>query len=191
MEAGNQYQRLGDMLLRKGLLNNRKLQRGLRVASESKRRIGDVLIDLGYASEEEIVQCLADQYGFDVVDLATVQSDPDALAKFTAEFALKWNVLPLEDGVTFRCAASDPVNVELTDMMAMIARKPLSLVLAPKTPLSNAIRAAYGLPLLAKKTGPKRLGRVPEPESVLQRDRAMLMDAINFEMGDHLQRRAS
>jgi len=149
-----------------------------------------VLIDLGYASEDEIAQCLADQYGFDVADLSSVRPDPSALAKFTTEFALKWCVLPLEDGVTFRCVVSDPVNVELTDMMAMIARKPLSLTLAPKTPLLNAIRSAYGLPLLAKKTSLKKRGRVPEPESVLQRDRTMLMDAINFEMGDHFQRRA-
>lgn len=182
MEAGNQYQRLGDMLLRKGLLDNRKLQKGLRIASESKRRIGDILIDLGYATEEEIAQCLADQYGFDIVDMDAVQSEPGAIAKFTAEFALKWCVLPLEDGVTFRCVVSDPVNVELTDMMAMIARKPLSLMLAPKTPLLNAIRAAYGLPLVVKKTSLKKRGRVPEPESVMQRDRTMLMDAINFEV---------
>lgn len=191
MSAGDQYLRLGDMLLRKGLLNRRKLERGLKIAQDSKRRIGDVLIDLGYVTEEQIAQCLADQYGFELEDLAAIAPEPSALAKLTAEFALKWCILPLEDGFKFRCVVSDPVNVELTDMVTMLARKPLSLTIAPRNALLAAIRSAYGLPAL--KTPPKfRRKRPPEPESVLQRDRSMLLEAMNFEFeAEGSARRAS
>jgi len=179
------------MLLRKGLLNRRKLERGLKIASESKRRIGDVLIDLGYVTEDQIAQCLADQYGFEMEDLAALKPHPAALAKLTAEFALKWCILPIEDEFKFRCVVCDPVNVELTDMVTMIARKPLSLTIAPRNALLVAIRSAYGLP--AVKVAPKsRRKRPPEPESILQRDRSMLLEAMNFEFeSEQSGRRAS
>lgn len=189
MNGGERYMRLGDMLLHKGALDRRKLARGLKVAQDSRRRLGDVLIDLGYVSEDEIVNCLAEQYGFEREDMNAVQPDPAALEKITAEFALKWGVLALEDGSKFRCVVSDPVNVELTDTITMIARKPLSLTLAPRSVLQHAIRVAYGLPTLTVVQGKRR--RPPVPESVLQRDRSMLLEAVNFELSSEMGTRRS
>ena len=65
------------MLLHKGALTQRKLKRGLQVAHDTKRRLGDVLVDLGYASEQMVTQCLAEQYGFDFVDLEAVKRKPE------------------------------------------------------------------------------------------------------------------
>lgn len=192
MSVGEQYLRLGDMLLRRGVLDRRKLDRGLRVSQESKRRIGDVLIDMGYVDEDQIAQCLADQYGFELEDISQVKPTAAALSMLTPEFALKWCVLALEDDIRFRCVVSDPVNIELTDTIAMIARKPLSLSLAPRTPLLQAIRAAYGLPALPVAAKSRRRRKPPEPETVLQRDRTMLLDAVYSELSfDEPTRRVS
>ncbi|MBC8066637.1 MAG: hypothetical protein H7Y17_17535 [Chlorobia bacterium] len=189
MNLGERYLRLGDMLLHRGELNSRKLKRGLKVAHETRRRLGDVLIDLGYASEEVVTRCLAEQYGFVYEDLSQVQPDPAALKRLTPEFALKWCILPLEDGERFKCVIADPLNVELSDTIAAIARKPVSLTLAGKPSLQHAVRVAYGLPIPKVAKGRRRL---PQPEAIMQRDRVLLLEAINFELGiDQSLRRAS
>lgn len=190
MNHGERYLRLGDMLLHRGSISSRKLQRGLKVAHESQRRLGDVLVDLGYASEEEVTHCLAEQYGFPYEELSLVKPDSKALAKITAEFALKWCVLPLEDEDRFRCVVADPLNVELSDTIAAIARKPVVFSISGRNVLQTAIRMAYGLPISKVVSGKRR--RPPVPESILQKDRNLLLEAINFELGvDHHMRRAS
>lgn len=176
MNYGERYLRLGDMLLHRGEINSRKLQRGLKVAHETKRRLGDVLIDLGYASEETVTRCLAEQYGFVFQNMDELKPESKALAKITPEFALKWGVLPLEDNERFVCVVCDPLNVELSDTISAIARKPVSFTLAGRTSLQHSIRVHYRLPI--PKVGKGRR-RPPQPESILQRDRAMLLDAIH------------
>jgi len=189
MNHGERYLRLGDMLLHRGELTTRKLKRGLQVAHDTRRRLGDVLIELGYASEEVVTNCLAEQYGFPFQDLSQVHSTPEALKKLTPEYALKWGILPLSDGDRFCCVISDPLNVELSDTIAAIVRKPVSFTLAGRTSLQHAIRMAYGLPIPKVAKGRRR---PPQPESILQRDRVMLLEAINFELSlDQSMRRAS
>lgn len=176
MNNGERYLRLGDMLLHRGDINSRKLQRGLKVAHDTRRRLGDVLIELGYASEETVTRCLAEQYGFVYQELEGLTPDAKALEKITPEFALKWGVLPLEDKERFVCVVCDPLNVELSDTISAIARKPVSVTLAGRTSLQHAIRVHYRLPI--PKVGKGRR-RPPQPESILQRDRAMLLEAIH------------
>lgn len=189
MNHGERYLRLGDMLLHDGALTPRKLKRGLQVAHDTKQRLGDVLVDLGYTSEQVVTQCLAEQYGFAFADLDSIKPESDALKKVTPEYALKWGVLPVSDGDRFSCVISDPLNVELSDTIAAIVRKPVSFSLAGRTSLHHAIRVAYGLPLPRVAKGRRR---PPQPESVLQRDRVMLLESINFELNvDHAMRRAS
>jgi type IV pilus assembly protein PilB len=190
MNHGERYFRLGDMLLHRGTITSKKLQRGLKVSHETQRRLGDVLVDLGYASEEEVTRCLAEQYGFPYEELTLVNPDAAALRKVSPEFALKWCVLPLEDRERFRCVVADPLNVELSDTIAAIARKPVVFSIAGRNVLQTAIRVAYGLPVPKVVAGRKR--RPPQPETILQQDRNLLLEAINFEFGvDQHMRRAS
>ena len=176
MNHGERYLRLGDMLLHRGDISAKKLQRGLKVAHDTKRRLGDVLVDLGYASEEIVTRCLAEQYGFVFQELGDLKPNPKALDKITPEFALKWGVLPLEDGDRFICVVCDPLNVELSDTISAIARKPVSFTLAGRTSLQHAVRVHYHLPIPKVNKGRRKPA---QPESILQRDRAMLLDAIH------------
>lgn len=177
MNPGEQYFRLGDMLLQRGILSEKKLQRGLTVAHESRRRIGDVLVELGYVTEEQVAHCLADQYGFDFCDVDGIHPTDAALSKLDAEFALKWCVLPIDDAIRFVCVIADPLNVELSDLISALARKSVAFSIAPKSALQLAIRKAYGLPMPTTATKGRKK-KAPSPESVMQRDRAMLLEGL-------------
>jgi type IV pilus assembly protein PilB len=190
MNNGETYLRLGEMLVQRGVLTVRKLQRGLEVARESRRRLGDVLVDLRYVTEVEIARCLAIQYGFRYEDLSHAVPSAEALDRLTPEFALRWGVLPMREDDRYWCVIADPLNVELSDMLAAIARKPVVCSLAPRSALQKAIRSAYNLPNLKVVSGSRR--KAPQPESVLQRDREMLLAAIHVDSSrEALQRKAA
>ncbi len=57
----NYKRKLGDLLLERRRLSLAHLVEGLRLQKESGRRLGDVLVDAGFASEEEVVAALATQ----------------------------------------------------------------------------------------------------------------------------------
>ena len=178
MEHGDQFLRLGDLLLQSGSISTKKLQRALKLAHDCRRRLGDVLVDLGYVSESDVAKCLALQHGFEFVEVAGLKPSATALSKLTTDYALRWSILPVEDGSTFTCVISDPLNVEMEDAIGAIVRKPVRFHVSPKTDLQAAIRAAYGLPaVIARKTNKRK--RVPVPESVLQQDREMLLESVS------------
>ena len=53
--------RIGDILRRRGLVNNEQLEQALQMADTSGRRLGETLLDLGFLSEENLNQSLISQ----------------------------------------------------------------------------------------------------------------------------------
>ncbi len=58
---GNKEQRLGEILLEKGLISHEKLHKALKIASKSQMRIGEVLLEMGYIKEETLKEIVSHQ----------------------------------------------------------------------------------------------------------------------------------
>mgnify|MGYP000998892226 FL=1 len=57
--------RLGDVLIDRGYLTEETLQRALEVQRQDRRGrlLGEILVELELCSEDQIVECLAKEYG--------------------------------------------------------------------------------------------------------------------------------
>ena len=71
--------RLGENLLRDGLLSREQLAQALAEQKASKQRLGFVLVKLGLVPEIEITKVLARQYRMPAVDLSRFDVDPKIL----------------------------------------------------------------------------------------------------------------
>ncbi|RKY26780.1 MAG: type II secretion system protein GspE, partial [Candidatus Omnitrophota bacterium] len=60
---------LGELLIEKGLINRTQLQEALKVQKERGGLIGEVMVSLGFAKEEDIAHVLSLQYGFPYLPL--------------------------------------------------------------------------------------------------------------------------
>ncbi|MDQ3426806.1 MAG: type II secretion system protein GspE, partial [Gemmatimonadota bacterium] len=87
--------RLGEILLREGLISREQL--GLAVAEQktTKHRLGYLVVKLGLVAEIEITKVLARQYRMPAVDLTRFEVDPKIIKLVPAEMATKSIVLPL------------------------------------------------------------------------------------------------
>src|SRR5690606_29006931 len=74
-DAPAQHERLGDMLVREGLVTREQLERALGERRGSKLRIGSALVKLGYVSELDLTRALARHYRMPAVDLSKHQVD--------------------------------------------------------------------------------------------------------------------
>ena len=81
-------ERLGDLLVREGLINRENLAKALQEqASNPGQRLGLTVVKMGLVPETEVVRMLARQYRMPAVDLSRFEVDTRLLKLIPAELA--------------------------------------------------------------------------------------------------------
>jgi type IV pilus assembly protein PilB len=136
--------RLGEILLREGLVTREQLAQALAEQKNTKHRLGYVLVKLGLVQELEITKVLARQYRMPAVDLTRFEVDPKIIKLVPAEMATKSVVLPLKrEGRTLTVAMADPTDLGLLEDLKFITRFDLFPVIAGEYTLRNLIEKYY------------------------------------------------
>lgn len=153
------HYKLGEILLKQGLITETQLNQAIETQKGEKGRIGEILVKLGIVREEDIAAALGTQLGIPYSaansELLTPKVD-QALEKLVPfEFAQKNCVLPLSKNMRLlTCTVADPLDLIMLDNLKKITGLELNLVIATRTALLNAINQFY---LKAKgKTGDTR-----------------------------------
>lgn len=142
----NDYRKLGELLVSKGLISSLQLSIALAAQRTSSRRLGEILVERGFATEAAIAHCLAEQYGYPLLTRDQMQAQPEALALIQPETAITMRVLPLAlSGTTLECAICDPLDIQSTDAITRMTGRNLAVKIASPSDLLAAIRVAYGL----------------------------------------------
>ena len=142
MAAGTE--RLGDVLIREGLLTRAKCDQALAEQRSSGHRLGYVLVKLGLVPEVEITKILARQHRMPAVDLSRFEVDPKVLKLIPPDLANKQVVLPLKrEGRTLTVAMADPTNMGVVEDLKFITRYDVFPVLAGEYTLRSIIERHY------------------------------------------------
>ena len=136
--------RIGDLLLREGLVTQDQLNKALTEQRHNGTRVGYNLVKLGFVKETDLTRMLARQHKMPAVDLTKFQVDPRIAKLIPGELALKHSVLPLKrDGRTLTVAMSDPASMSVLDDIKFITRLDIFPVIAGEFTLRNAIEKFY------------------------------------------------
>src|SRR3954454_2951675 len=87
--------RLGDLLVRRDAVAAADMREALGLQSDRGLRLGELLVELGVVTEDDVAAALAEQAGLDVVDLNPESSDPEALAGLPESLARSLLAVPL------------------------------------------------------------------------------------------------
>ena len=140
-EAG---QRLGQLLMRAGIISDRQLTDALEVHNATGSPLGRVLVDLGYATQGAILSVMAAQIGIQYVDFAERKPDPNAIAAVPKELAERYTLMPvaLEDSELI-VAMADPQNVLALDDLRIITGYEIRPAISTKDDILMAIEDYY------------------------------------------------
>lgn len=145
--AHPQRKRLGEILLEAGVIDGTQLQAALGHQRRWGGRIGQALIDLKMATEEQIVDTLATKLGFQRIPVETVEFGPGlelALRLVPHEFAERNQLLPYAaDTASLWVAMADPTNMGVIDELAFRTGRNVKLSIAGDRELARAIRRLY------------------------------------------------
>ena len=198
--------RLGDLLIKEGLITKDQLEKALQEQKANGTRLGYNLVKLGFVQETEITKMLARQFRMPAVDLSRFEVDPKIVKMIPADIAMKHLVLPLKkEGRTLTVAMADPTNMGVIDDLKFVTRYDIFPVIAGEYTLRTAIEKYYEqvdaqLDNLLKEMGEEseteELEIVQEQEEAEQAGAAMADDApvvklINAILTDAVKRGAS
>ncbi len=142
--AATSSDRLGELLIREGLITREQLAQAIAEQKTSRQRLGYVLVKLGLIQEIEVTKLLARQYRMPAVDLSRFEVDARLIKLIPADVATKSIVLPLKrEGRTLTIAMADPTDHGLLEDLKFITRYDLFPVIAGEFTLRALIEKHY------------------------------------------------
>jgi len=137
-------QSLRDLMADSGLLTAEQLQQALRECERTGERLHAVVVRLGFVSEEQVLRYLGGRLGLEYVRDVQRLLNPAVLLKVPSEFALRHQVLPLQqENGALVVATADPLNISALDDLHLLVNCEIRAVLAPASEIAEAIQQSY------------------------------------------------
>lgn len=189
-------QPLGEILKAKGALTSMQLEEVLRIGKRTNTRVGKVIVNLGYATEEDIANALAEQYGMPAIVLSNTILDPNTVRIVPEALARRNMVIPVSlEGDTLKVAMIDPLNVFAIDEIKKVTRYNIEPLVTTETEITKAIDNYYtmagsfeevvtsvqttGVALLkGEEDKPEKLQKIAAETSVVQLVGSLLNKAV-------------
>lgn len=135
---------LGKLLVEESIITQEQLDEALARQKVLRKRLGEVIIDLQYASEKDILLTLAKRLKIEYVENPILLVDFDIIRLVPESFARKYEVFPLFLRLgTLTIATNDPLDFTCLEDLAMITGLEIKTVISSKTDINKAIERAY------------------------------------------------
>jgi type II secretory ATPase GspE/PulE/Tfp pilus assembly ATPase PilB-like protein len=136
---------LGEILVKNRVVSSAQVDEALR-KKEGKERIGQALLRLGFAKEEEVLKALSEQTHIPYVDLTGVEIDPNLSSPASMKTIFQRKVLPLDrTNGTMRVALSDPLDLEVLDDLRLLLKAKIMPVIGRPSEIDRLIKKHYGV----------------------------------------------
>ncbi len=132
--------KLGEILVSWNIITPQQLDDGLAYAQKQNKRIGEALVELELASEEDVTKALAAQADLEFVNLDKNVVVPQALELIPESIIRADRVLPMAKvDSRLKIIVSDPYDLELLDKLRFLLGMELECALAPRGKIQRYI----------------------------------------------------
>jgi type II secretory ATPase GspE/PulE/Tfp pilus assembly ATPase PilB-like protein len=141
------YTYFGQGLVRRGIITQEQLDEALRrqQTTMANRKVGDILVRLGYISKSHITEALADQMGIAVVRLSEMEIPRRVKDMMDGNIAMLYRVIPIEErNGALVVATADPTNINALDNLGRLLDRPVEPALTTPEDIQDALNKYYG-----------------------------------------------
>ncbi len=139
--------RLGELLVRAGVLDELKLKAALAEQQRWGGRLGRILVDMNFVSEDLLTKALSKQLGFPRATFVEMNIPASILAKVPADFARSNACCPEHFDPArnlLTVAMADPTNMPVADEIRFKTGLRVEATIAGEAQISRAIDSLYG-----------------------------------------------
>ena len=137
---------LGEILLGDGALTAEQLEEALDTQknAEQQTHLGELLVELGFTSQEDVNIALADKLGIPYVSLEDFEVDLFPISLIPPDIALQYNILPLAViRGTLIVAMENPFDWEALELVRFNTSQNIEPVLSPVRDITRALNKFY------------------------------------------------
>ncbi|QEM67890.1 pilus assembly protein PilB [Geobacter sp. FeAm09] len=193
--------KIGTILIERGSLAADQLPVVLDKLTTSKLRFGEICIQDGLISDDDLARALAEQFNLEYVDLTSFKPDEELLNSLPPDALYRFRFVPLEmaeDSIVV--AVSDPTDVVKLDELELLFDRPLQIRIAAESAVAALAKAGEGTRRVLREVSEdfmlqlvKETDRGEEVLSVesISEDTSPIIKLVNSTILDALNRRAS
>ncbi|MDP8289564.1 MAG: hypothetical protein P9M02_01155 [Candidatus Susulua stagnicola] len=104
---------LGQILVERGVISNSQLLKALEKQKRDGGLIGEIIVELGFAKEEDIAYCLSLQFGYPYLSLENYEVTQDIIKIIPKNVATHYCLVPIDKiSNTLTVAMANPLNIQ-------------------------------------------------------------------------------
>ena len=135
---------LGDLLVERGIITQQQLEHAQATQKARGGLLGQVLVELWYATEEQIAQSITAQYGFPYLPLESLEIDQNVIELVPEQVARQYCLVPIDRiGKGLTIAMANPLNVQATEDIETITKCAVQTFVSTATDINRAIDRYY------------------------------------------------
>jgi len=136
--------RLGELLVQQKLISYEQLAFAIEEQKRSGRKIGRILVDNAYVSEDQVAEVLALQLGIPYINLKFYNVNADVVRRLPENQARRFRALALEerDGVLL-VGMGDPTDLFAFDELTRLLKRDIEIAVVTETQLLDTIDRVY------------------------------------------------
>ncbi len=135
---------LGELLIERGIINREQLAMAINFQSEKGGLIGEVLVEMKFATEEDIAQALTCQYGFPYLPLANYEIESEVVLSVPEHVCRQFCLIPIDRiGKNLTVAMANPLNVQAIEDVELISSCSVQTFVSTTTDIRRCIDKYY------------------------------------------------
>jgi hypothetical protein len=143
-EEKKHSQKLGEILAHYKIITPEQLEEGLKIQKNSERRIGEILINLGRVTQDEINWVLGKQLNLPYVQVNIGNIDIQLSKNISEDTLRKFKAIPImELNNELVVAMADPTDEEAIGMIKEVTKRKLKFVLASFENIDETINQIF------------------------------------------------
>jgi Type II secretory pathway, ATPase PulE/Tfp pilus assembly pathway, ATPase PilB len=136
--------KLGQILINSGVLTEEQLQQALARQKNSNKRLGEILVENRFLTEMQIIRSLEQQLSIPYLDLSSASIDPALSALVPEELARANRIVPIKrEGSILTAAVEDPLDYNGINDIGIYTRLKVNPVIAEREKIETKIRELY------------------------------------------------
>ena len=136
---------LGEVLVEKGTITLEQIDQAREVQKSAPGDLGNIIQDLGFASERAVAEARSQELGIPFVDLSKFRPEAAALKSVPEHLVKRYNILPIrrQENKLMVAVADTKSSATAIDDVRLVSRCQVTQVLAARADLEDAIIRAY------------------------------------------------
>ena len=136
---------LGELLVERGVINHEQLN----ISIEHQKKnpgilLGEVLVELKFATERDIAQALTCQYGFPYLPLSSYEIDEEVVRSVPEKVCRQFCLVPIDKiGKSLTVAMANPLNLQAMEDVELITGCSVQVFVSTASDVKQSIDKYY------------------------------------------------